>query len=69
MEKQTPFPSPLIEKPEIFETNAIMEEFRAFAASIKNDTQPPVSIYDGFNAVDVAHQIIEKLEIIQENIS
>lgn len=57
------------EKPEILETNAIMEEFRSFAAAIKNDTQPPVSIYDGFNAVDVAHQIIEKLEIIQENIS
>lgn len=48
-------------KPEITEHNAILEELRSFAYAIKNDTIPPVTIEDGVSALDVAHQIIEKI--------
>lgn len=60
------------DKPDIEETNAIQEELRTFAESIKNDTQPIVSLEDGLNALHVAEQILEKLKmngtIIENNI-
>ena len=48
-------------KPKTEETNAIVEELQAFANSIKNDTQPPVTLFDGYQALLVAHQIVEKI--------
>ncbi len=57
------------EKPEVNSNNAIKEELIAFQQAIENDETPPVSIHDGYNALDVAHRIIEKLDIIQENSS
>lgn len=51
------------EKPEITQTNAIVEEIRSFAKSILNDTEPPVTLYDGYQALMVAHQIVEKIKI------
>lgn len=51
------------EKPEVKETNAIVEELRSFALSIINNTQPPVSLYDGYQALQVAHQIVEKINL------
>ena len=57
------------EKPEIRSSNAIKEELYEFAQSIHNDAQPSVGIHDGFNALDIAHQIIEKLDVTQEKIS
>ncbi len=50
-------------KPKTEETNAIVEELQAFAKSIKNDTQPPVTLFDGYQALLVAHQIVEKISI------
>lgn len=51
------------EKPGVQETNAIQEELQQFANAINNNTTPLVSIHDGFNALDVAHKIVEKLKI------
>lgn len=50
------------EKPEISETNAIKEELRTFHEAIVNDTEPIVSIHDGARALDVALQIMEKVQ-------
>lgn len=51
------------EKPTIKESNAIKEELTQFALSILNNTKPLVTIHDGYNALDVAYKIIEKLKI------
>ncbi len=49
------------EKPEIQAVNAIKMELETFYHSIINDTTPLVSIVDGHNALNVAYQIIDKL--------
>lgn len=41
--------------------NAIKEELKSFAYAIQNDIPPKVSIYDGYNALTIAHQILEKI--------
>ncbi len=51
------------EKPTVKEVNAIKKELEEFALSIINNTTPLVSIHDGYNALAVAHQIVEKLKI------
>lgn len=56
------------EKPEVEPNNAIKDELQAFADAINNNTNPPVSIHDGYNALDIAHRIIEKLDLTKENI-
>jgi predicted dehydrogenase len=50
-----------IQKPEIKSINAIKTELETFLASIKNDTHPLVTIEDGYNSLDVAYRIIEKI--------
>lgn len=55
------------EKPEVNNNNAIKDELVAFANAINNKTVPPVTIHDGYNALDVAYKIIEKLDITKEN--
>lgn len=50
-------------KPKTEESNAIVEEIRTFASAIKNNTIPPVTLYDGYEALNVAHQIIEKIKM------
>lgn len=57
------------EKPTVEANNAIKDELRSFAESIENNTIPPVTIHDGYNALDVAHRIIEKLNLTKENLS
>ena len=52
----------LIDKPELAATNAILEELKAFAFSINNKVPAKVTIEDGYNAMDVAYRIIEKLK-------
>jgi predicted dehydrogenase len=47
--------------PVIPEVNAIKEELIAFKNSILNSTKPIVSEIDGLMAMDVAHQILEKI--------
>lgn len=56
------------EKPSVEPNNAIKDELTAFAHSINTNTVPPVSIHDGYNALDVAHKIIEKLKMTNESI-
>lgn len=55
------------EKPEVVQNNAIQEELKSFADSIKNDKKTAVSIHDGYEALDVAHKIINRLKLTAEN--
>lgn len=51
----------LFEKPEVPETNAIRDELAAFAASIRENTEPEVTVRDGMRALEVAHLILEQI--------
>lgn len=51
-----------IDNPGIKDHNAIKAELQAFRDAIVNDTPTPVSEIDGFMAMDVAHQILRKIE-------
>jgi predicted dehydrogenase len=51
------------EKPKATATNAIQEELRSFAQAINKNTTPSVTLEDGYKALDVAHQILEKIEV------
>lgn len=50
-----------ISSPEIPEVNAIQSELESFRDSILHNTRPLVSETDGMLAMDVAHQIVEKI--------
>lgn len=41
--------------------NAIQDELRSFVKAIESDETPEVSIYDGFKALQVAHQIVDEI--------
>lgn len=57
-----------IEKPEVEEINAIQRELESFYHSISENKTPPVTINDGYNALDVAYQIIDKINLSNGNI-
>lgn len=57
------------EKPDVEPNNAIKEELSAFSRSILDNTTTAVTIHDGYNALDVAYQIIDKLILTNENLS
>ena len=50
-----------IANPGIQEVNAIKMELEEFRDAILNNTDTPVSVVDGFRAMEVAHQILEKI--------
>ncbi len=50
-----------ISNPVVEDGNAIKMELQAFYNAIINNTNTPVSVIDGFRAMDVAHQILEKI--------
>lgn len=50
-----------IANPPIQEVNAISRELEEFKNAILNNTRPVVSEIDGMMAMDVAHQILEKI--------
>lgn len=50
------------DNPAVEPSNAIKEELTSFALAIKNDSVPLVSLSDGYAALDVAYQIIEKMQ-------
>jgi predicted dehydrogenase len=50
-----------ISNPAVQEVNAIKMELEEFAKAIAANTETPVTIVDGFRAMDVAHQILEKI--------
>ncbi len=49
------------DQPKIDEVNAIKMELELFAEAIINDSPIPVPIEDGYLALQVAHQVVEKL--------
>lgn len=50
-----------ISNPAIPEVNAIKRELEEFILAIKQDKQPIVNEIDGFRAVEIAHQILQKI--------
>jgi predicted dehydrogenase len=50
-----------IASPEVPEINAIKMELEEFKNSINNNTQPIVNEIDGYRAMEVAHQILQKI--------
>jgi len=51
----------IFEKPEIKQLNAIKTELKSFYNSIIKNVEPPVTIIDGYNALEVAYKIMDKL--------
>lgn len=51
----------LIDNPPVFQNNAIVSELESFAEAIINNVTPPVTIYDGYKALEVAHRILDKI--------
>jgi len=51
-----------LHRPEIQPINAIQMELELFAKAIAEDTETPVSIDDGYRALQVAHMILQKVE-------
>lgn len=51
------------EKPIVFPSNAIMTELTTFLESIENNTQPRVTIQDGYSSLELAYQIMDKIDI------
>lgn len=51
-----------IANPVVEDSNAMLEELKAFKDSIINNTQPVVSALDGYRAMEVAHQILDKIK-------
>lgn len=49
--------------PHIPEVNAIKKELEEFRDCIINNTSPVVSGLDGYRAMDVAHQILQKIKV------
>jgi len=52
----------IMDKPDITPGNAIKDELHSLAMAIQNDETPVVTIEDGYKALFVAHQILEKLK-------
>lgn len=52
----------IFENPKVNPSNAIREELFTFHEAIINDTTPIVSLNDGYQALKIAHQILEKIE-------
>ena len=55
------------DKPEIKSINAIEEELRSFSRSIIHNITPPVTIEDGYNALNVAQMVIDKINATSDN--
>lgn len=53
-------------RPEIQQKNAITEEMLSFMKSINENSTPVVTLYDGFKALQVAHEIIGKVRLSNE---
>jgi predicted dehydrogenase len=54
-----------LERPHIENLNAIKTELESFYQAIVNNTIPPVTINDGYEALDVAYQILRKVQEMQ----
>jgi predicted dehydrogenase len=52
----------LVRNPEVPEVNAIRMELEKFTESILQNKPTPVSELDGYRAMDIAHQILQKIK-------
>lgn len=52
------------EEPEIPQINSIKMELEHFRDAILQDQEPPVTVEDGFHAMEVAYQVLEKIRKI-----
>ncbi|MFY0592192.1 Gfo/Idh/MocA family protein [Roseivirga sp.] len=52
----------IFENPKVLETNAIREELFTFHEAIVNDTEPIVTIKDGYKALKVAYGILDQIK-------
>ncbi|GAA4735855.1 Gfo/Idh/MocA family oxidoreductase [Flavisolibacter ginsenosidimutans] len=50
-----------IASPQVPQINAIKKELEAFVNAIQTNTQPVVNEIDGYRAMEVAHQILQKI--------
>ncbi len=55
-----------VQMPEVAPSNAIRMELAEFVDAVVNDKPVRVSVYDGFQAMDVAHQILKKMSMHNE---
>ncbi|MES2702209.1 MAG: Gfo/Idh/MocA family oxidoreductase [Bacteroidota bacterium] len=55
-----------VQMPEVQPLNAIRAELAEFAAAIVHGKPVRISVYDGFQAMDVAHQILKKMSLHNE---
>ena len=51
-----------ISNPQVPEVNAIKKELQAFVDAIKNNTRPVINEIDGLRAMEVAHEILQKMK-------
>jgi predicted dehydrogenase len=58
-----------IANPVIENVNAIKMELEEFRNAIVKNTETPVTIIDGFRAMDVAHQILDKINNTQQQVN
>ena len=52
----------IFENPKVHPSNAIREELFTFQEAIVNDTEPIVTIQDGYKALKVAHGILDEIQ-------
>jgi len=55
-----------VQLPEVSPANAIRMELAEFADAVLYDKPVRVSVYDGYQAMDVAHQILKKMSLHNE---
>lgn len=55
-----------VQMPDVATSNAIRSELAEFTEAIRNDMPVRVSVFDGLQAMEIAHQIIEKMSLHQE---
>jgi predicted dehydrogenase len=58
----------LFDKPEIKPSNAIRTELESFYSAIINNTSPSVTIHDGYSALELAYQIIDRINQSASNL-
>ncbi|MFC2106914.1 Gfo/Idh/MocA family protein [Bacteroidota bacterium] len=58
----------IFDKPDVESINAIKTELESFYHAIVNDKTPPVTIMDGYQALDVAHKIMDQIDQLPGNL-
>lgn len=57
-----------VANPEVAQSNAIKNELQSFIYAINNNTNTTVNEMDGYNAMEVAHQILAKIGTISAGV-